>query len=104
MIRNYFKIAVRQFRKQKMYSAIKIGGFAFSIAACLLIALYIRNELSFDRMYPHADRIYRVIGQYNDNGTIAKQTFWPAPMGKVLKADYPDVELSGHILPSTLMG
>ncbi len=41
MIKNYLKIAFRQLRKQKMYSAIKIGGFALSIAACLLIrALY----------------------------------------------------------------
>jgi len=45
MFKNYFRIAARHLRKQKMYSAIKIGGFAMSIAACLLIALYIRDEL-----------------------------------------------------------
>jgi putative ABC transport system permease protein len=58
MIRNYFKIAWRQLTKQKMYAAIKIGGFAFGIAACLLIALYIRNELSYDQSYPDAGRIF----------------------------------------------
>jgi len=47
-------------QKQKMYSAIIIGGFALSITACLLISLYIRDELSFDRSYPDTDRIYRV--------------------------------------------
>ena len=82
MIRNYFKIAVRQFRKQKMYAAIKIGGFAFSIAACLLIALYIRNELSYDKAWPDANRIYRLIGEYNDKGTDVTQPTWPAPMAK----------------------
>ena len=68
MIKNYFKIAIRQLRKQKMYSAIKIGGFALSIAACLLIALFIRDELSYDKFYPDGDRIYRIVGEFNDNG------------------------------------
>ena len=72
MIKNYFKIAMRQLRKQKMYSAIKIGGFALSIAACLLIALFIKDELSYDKSYPDGDRIYRIVGEFNDNGTILK--------------------------------
>jgi putative ABC transport system permease protein len=102
MFKNYFKIAVRQLRKQKMYSAIKIGGFALSIAACLLIALYIRDELSYDKSYPDADRIYRVVGVYDDNGTIEKGTSMPAPFGKVLKADYPEVVISGRLMSNTL--
>src|SRR5258708_19203948 len=52
MLKNHFTIALRHLQKQKMYSAIKIGGFALSVAACLLIALYIRAELSYDRSYP----------------------------------------------------
>src|SRR6202167_1136413 len=99
MIKNYLKIAIRQFRKQKMYAAIKIGGFAFSIAACLLIALYIRNELSYDSAYPDANRIYRLVGVFNDNGKIEKGVSWPAPMGKVLKANFPEIELSGRMMP-----
>ncbi|GAC1306452.1 MAG: ABC transporter permease [Mucilaginibacter sp.] len=104
MIKNYIKIAVRQLRKQKMYAAIKIGGFALSIAACLLIALYIRNELSYDRSYPDANRIYRLVGEYTNNGTVQKGTDWPAPMGKTLKADIPEVEISGRLMPNPLMG
>ena len=53
MFKNYFKIAVRHLKKQKMYSAIKIGGFALSIAACLLIALYIKDELSYDKKWAY---------------------------------------------------
>jgi putative ABC transport system permease protein len=104
MIKNYFKIALRQFRKQKMYAAIKIGGFAFSIAACLLIALYIRNELSYDKMYPNANRIYRLVGVYNDNGKIEKATDWPAPISKALKANFPEIELSGRMMSNSLIG
>ncbi len=104
MIKNYFKIAIRQFRKQKMYAAIKIGGFAFSIAACLLIALYIRNELSYDKSYPDANRIFRVVGTYTNNGTVNKGTEWPAPLAKALKKDFPQIAASGRLMSNTLMG
>ena len=104
MIRNYFKIALRQFRKQKMYATIKIGGFAFSIAACLLIALYIRNELSYDKAWPDADRIYRLADAFNDNGKVDKSIDWPAPMGPALKKDFPEVELCGRVMDNSLMG
>src|SRR5882672_2611211 len=102
MIKNYFKIAFRQLRKQKMYAAIKIGGFALGIAACLLIGLYIREETSYDRSYPNADCIYRVVGVFNNNGKIEQGTDFPAPMGKVLKSDFPEVEISGRLMPNPL--
>ena len=102
MIKNYLKIAIRQLRKQKMYAAIKIGGFALSIAACFLIGLYIRDELSYDKSYPDADRIYRVVGYYNTEGKIEKGVDWPAPMGKTLKSDFPEVEISGRLMPNSL--
>jgi putative ABC transport system permease protein len=102
MIKNYFKIALRQLRKQKMYSAIKIGGFALSIAACLLIALFIKDELSYDRSYPDAARIYRIFWNYNDNGTWIKFVSMAPPMAKVVKADFPEVEKSGRIMSNTL--
>lgn len=104
MFKNYFKIAFRQLRKQKMYAAIKIGGFAFSIAACLLIGLYIRNEVSYDKSWKDSDRIYRVIYWYKDNGTLEKSVDWPAPAGKTLKANFPQIELSGRIMMNRLMG
>ena len=102
MLKNYLKIAIRQLRKQKLYAAIKIGGFAMGIAACLLIGLYIRNETSYDRSYPDADRIYRVIGYYNMDGKLEKGTDFPAPMGKALKASFPEVEISGRLMPNSL--
>ena len=103
MLKNYLKIAIRQLRRQKMYAAIKIGGFALGIAACLLIGLYIRDELSFDKSYPDQDRIYRVIGYYNNSdGKTEKGVDWPAPMGKALKSDFPEVEISGRLMPNSL--
>ncbi|MBS1567603.1 MAG: ABC transporter permease, partial [Bacteroidetes bacterium] len=104
MFRNYFRIAVRQLKKQKMYSVIKIGGFALSIAACILITLYIRDELSYDRRYAHTDRIYRIIGVYNNEGKIMRGTSMPAPIGRVLASDFPEVEVAGRLMPNQLFG
>ncbi len=102
MIRNYIKIAWRNVLKYKMYSAIKIGGFAFSIAACILIALFINNELSFDRDYPDDERIYRIIGVGNDQGVTIKGTSFPAPMTRAIMEDFPEVESAGRLMPNSL--
>jgi putative ABC transport system permease protein len=103
MFRNYWKIAVRQLGKQKFYSAIKIGGFALGIATCLLITLYIRHELSYDRDYAKGDRLYRVIQVYvEDNGTSGKGPWMPAPFAKSMLKDFPEVEQTGRIMPADL--
>ena len=102
MLKNYWKIAIRQLKKGKLYSAIKIGGFALSVAACLLIALFIRDELSYDRGYVHGDRIYRLINLYDDNGKISKGTAFAAPFAKAVTADFPDIEPAGRIMPFAL--
>ena len=68
MFKNYWKIALRQLRNQKFYSAIKIGGFALGIATCLLMTLYIREETSFDQFYPNTGQIYRVYGHWRYRG------------------------------------
>jgi len=103
MIKNYLKIAIRQLRKQKMYAAIKIGGFALGIAACLLIALYIKDETSYDKSYPDVDRIFRVVGFYAHDGKVEKGTDWPAPMGKAVQSDLPEVEYCGRMMPNNLI-
>src|SRR6185436_9925808 len=99
MIRNYFKIAWRNLLKQKTYSVIKIGGFALSIAVCLLIALYIKDELSYDKSWPAANRIYRIVEEYNDNGKIEFGVDLPAPMARALKQNFPEVEKAGRLMP-----
>lgn len=93
MIRNYLKIAYRQLLRQKMYATVKIGGFALGIAACLLIGLYIHNEMTFDRFYPGADRIFRVVG----DGEMSRGLAWPAPMSKAIQQDFPEVEFAGRM-------
>src|ERR1700761_4761146 len=102
MIKNYLKIALRQLRKQKMYSAIKIGGFALSIAACLLIGLYIIDELSYDKTYPNGDRIYRLVESYTNDGKTERGDSYPAPISYALTKDFPEIEKSARLMPNSL--
>ncbi len=104
MLKNYFKIGWRSLVKQKMYSVIKIGGFALGIAACLLITLYIKDELSYDQHYPDGDRIYRVVVGYEYSGEAGKEAWFQAPFANALKEDYPEIEKVGRYNSSELFG
>ncbi|HEY9048036.1 MAG TPA: ABC transporter permease, partial [Ohtaekwangia sp.] len=103
MFQNYFKIGWRNMNKQKMYSFIKVGGFALGVAACLLISLYIKDELSYDLHYPEGDRIYRVVEVYTD-GEAHRGVWFQAPFAAALKQDYPEIEKAGRYNSSELFG
>jgi putative ABC transport system permease protein len=102
MFKNYFLIAIRQMKKQKMYAAIKIGGFALSIAACILIALYIKDETSYDQAYNQSSGIYRLYGEFRDNGKSSKGTALQPPMAAAIKKDYPEVLKAGRLMKNSL--
>ena len=101
MIRNYLKIALRNFRRHKGYSFINIAGFAIGMACCLLILIYVRQELSYDRYHEDVDRIYRVAIDIRTQ--TANRVFAPiCPMaGPALKADFPQVEHMARALTAT---
>ncbi len=97
MFENYFKIAWRTMSRQKMYTGIKVGGFAIGLATCILIFLFIRNEISYDREFANK-HIYRV---YNDwrGSDPGKWTSFPANIHTILKNDYAEVEKSARLIP-----
>ena len=92
MLRNYIKIALRNLWKSKGFSAINIIGLAIGLATCLLIMLFVLDELSYDRYNKKADRIYRVDGEIKFGGNHFVLAVAPDPMGPTLKKDYPQVE------------
>ena len=92
MIKNYFKVAIRNLWKSKGFSSINIFGLAIGIAVCLLIILFVFDELSYDKFNKKADRIYRVDGDIKFGGTHFILAVAPDPMGPTLKKDYPQVE------------
>jgi len=88
MITNFFKIAFRNLARNKVFSFINIFGLAAGLATCLLIILYITDELSYDQHHKDADRIYRLAYSTEKEDWSAQ----PAPVAAALKSDFPEVE------------
>lgn len=91
MIRNYFKTAFRNLIKYKGYSFINITGLALGIACCLLIILYVKDELTFDRFHQKGENIYRLQTTItmNDNKQVFNAVGLPA--GPTMKEGIPEV-------------
>ena len=94
MLKNYFTIAFRNLRKQGFYSFINIGGLAVGLAACLVIALFVINELSYDKYHEKHSRIYRVNGEIKFGSNHWKLAVAPAPLAETLLQEYPEIESS----------
>jgi len=92
MIKNYLKIAVRNIKKAKGYAFINISGLAVGMACCILILLWISDELSFDRFHEKADRLYRVADREEySNGDVLYFSTNPPNLGPALKENFPEV-------------
>jgi putative ABC transport system permease protein len=91
MLKNYIKTALRTLFKHKGYSLINISGLAIGLAACLLILLFVHEELSYDSYNEHADRIYRLAGSFRYGGRDFDVAVAPAPTGKAMIDEYPEV-------------
>lgn len=92
MLRNYFKTALRNFQKQRAFSALNLLGLTVGLATCLLITLFVVNELSYDRYNQYADRIYRVNAHFRIAGENLNEKIVPADLGPSMVRDYPAVE------------
>jgi putative ABC transport system permease protein len=92
MYKNYLKVALRNFWKNKAFSAINIIGLASGLAVCLLIVLYVVDELSYDKYNKNADRIYRLDADIYFNNTSAIFAVAPDPLAPTLKRDFPEIE------------
>jgi putative ABC transport system permease protein len=88
MLRNYLKIALRNLLKNKTFSFINIFGLAVGLATCLLIMLYVFDELSYDKHHKDKDQLYRVALEVNGE----KWAGSPAPFAQGLKKDFAEIE------------
>lgn len=92
MIKSYFKLAWRNLVKGKLYSVINITGLAVGIACCLLIGLYVYEELRYDHFHTDSDRIYRVNMVFSDDGKTKIGATTPRPLAPFLRDQFPEVE------------
>ncbi len=113
MIHHFLQIAWRNLVKRKFYSFINIAGLAVGMTCCLLITLYIKNELSYDQYHTKKDRIYRVLQSFRsvkegvNPGAPTPDEYWVwgnAPVGPALQADFPQIEKMVRFMsPSSLL-
>lgn len=90
MYKNYLKVALRNIRQHKGYSLINIVGLAVGIACCILILLWVQDELSFDSFHKNGDNIYRVLQDVH----LDRDVTWAinqGPLGPALQADIPEI-------------
>ena len=92
MIKNYFKIAWRNLTRHKVYAAINIAGLAAGLSACILIFLFIKDELSYDSHFSKSERIYRVACDFNLMGEADKFALVSKLLAPRMKKDFPEVE------------
>jgi putative ABC transport system permease protein len=90
MLKNYLLLAVKNFRKQKLFSLINILGLTVGITCCLMIFLFIMNEFSYDRFHKNGKDIYRIYRVGNTNGEARNIPWVSPPYAKALANDYPD--------------
>lgn len=113
MLKNYLKIAWRNLNHSKGSTFINVLGLAVGIACCILITLYVRDELSYDRYHKNVNRIYRVLHAKRNGGDAEKlppiapeefQVWGNAPVGPALLADFPEIsKVAQFTSPSKLL-
>ena len=99
MFLNYLKIALRNFRKQKIYSSINLIGLAVGITCSFLILLYVIDETSYDKFYKNSGRIYEVV-----QGEELESEITPSIISPLFKKGFPEIEESARIYNYTLFG
>ena len=92
MLSNYLKIAIRNLLGQKIYTGINVLGLAISIAACLLIVVYVKHETSYDNFFPDKERIYKLSLEriYPNHSTLYGSI--PHSYADAMLHDFPEVE------------
>jgi putative ABC transport system permease protein len=94
MLRNYFNVAIRNLRKHSFYSFINVAGLSIGLAICFIIILFVINEVSYDKHFANADRIYRIKSEIKFGGNHYNMLYAPPVMADALVTEYPEVEAS----------
>ena len=91
MLKNYLKVVLRSILRQAGYSLINIAGLGIGMACCLLITLWVFDELSYDRFHEKASRLYRVEENQFYSGRVYHVTVTPHPLAPALKEEIPEI-------------
>lgn len=92
MFRNYIKVTVRNFINQKYYALINTSGLALGIAACILILLFVQDELSFENGFRYNGKIYRLTQDFPMGNHISRSATVPFPTKNTMLEDFPEIK------------
>ncbi len=92
MIKNFFIVAIRNLKRNKIFATINILGLAIGMASAVLICLWIADEIGFDRFHAKEDRLYMVYRQQTGSNNNYSTTYTPKVLAPTLKSDFPDIE------------
>jgi putative ABC transport system permease protein len=92
MLKNYFKIALRNLKRSKSFSFINIIGLAVGMASAVLILLWIQNETSYDQFHEKKDRVYEAWNRYKFSGELQCWSTTPKVMARAVEKDFPEVQ------------
>lgn len=96
MVKNNIKVAYRSMMRHKFYSFLNLSGLAVSMAACIFIAIYVKDELSYDKHFQDSERIYRIANYLKFADNEFNLPTAPDPMAKTLKDEFPEIEEAGR--------
>lgn len=99
MYKNYLKVTFRVFNRERLYSLINISGLALGFTCCMLIYLFVQDELSYDKFHHDADRIYRLSAAYMRQGQWEKYGSNSWKTGELIKANYGEIEQLVRFIP-----
>ena len=101
MLKNFFKVALRNLLKRKAYTLINILGLATGMAVCLMIVLFVQSELSYDRQHKNGNNIYRMVLDRIYPGRVTSYSIIPQSIGAAVKAEFPEVKESVRLFNFT---
>jgi putative ABC transport system permease protein len=91
-MRNYFAVLLRTLQRERLYAAINVAGLSLGIACCLILALYLRSELTYDRYNVNHDRIYRIVNEFDVRGSNDRFAATSRALGPMLADDNPQIK------------
>ena len=100
MFSNYLKVALRNITRQRFYSFINVFGLAVGLGICMLMVLFIKDELSYDAYHSKSDRIYRILTEWRQGDQSMRTPINEYRLYTALKTDFPEFDQIVRISPA----
>jgi len=91
-VRNYLLVLLRTLQRERLYAAINIAGLSLGVACCLLLGLFLRSELTYDRHFSNHQNIYRVVNEFSIGGAHDRFAVTSRELGPMVAAENPEVK------------